>query len=182
MRSFILVSTLAFSTVLSATTHALPEATPRPTAFLKRDSDDDARRVSEALASATSAIAAHPSDASSIVSELRDEYGTILDRATGCDSSRWARITGAIDDLDEDFGDGLRGILDGIFDGDDDDDECEDDNDDDDDDDGDDGDDDDNDDDDGLLAQVVDNGVTRTTGVTFFGAMGAVLLAGAALL
>lgn len=175
MRNLMVVSTLALSTTLFTTTYALPEAypnpTPAPTAIFRRDSDDDASRVSEALASATSAIAERPSDASSIVSELREDYGTILDQATGCDSSRWARITGAVGDFDEDFGDGLRDLVDGIFDGDDE--ECEDNR--------DDGDDDD-DDNDSLLEEVLDNGGMRSNGVTFFGAMGVALLAGAALL
>ena len=172
MRNLLALSTLAFSTLI-ATTYALPEAfpkpTPPPTAFNKRQSDEDASRVSEALASATSAIAEHPSDASyasSIVSDIEEHYGTILDQATGCDSSRWARITDAIGNFDDDFGDGLRDLFDGIFDNDDDD--CDDD--------------DNNDDDDGLIDEIFDDAGAKSAGVAFFGALGAALLASAALL
>ena len=166
MRKLLLASTIALSTALLTTASALPSHTPAPTAFVKRDSDDDASRVSEALASATSAIAENPDDASSIVSDLSREYGTILDQATGCDSSRWARITDAVGNLDDDFFDGVGDIFDGIFDNDDD--ECNDDN---------------NDDDDGgLIDEIFDNGGLKSSSVAFCGAMGAALLAGAALL
>lgn len=127
----LVISSLAFSITLIGTSYASPETlsyfAPSPTQFLKRDSDDDQRSqdFSEALASATSVLAKHPSDASSIYSELREEYGTILDGATGCDSSRWARVTSAMGDIDEDgLIDGVGNVLDGLFGDDDDRDEC----------------------------------------------------------
>lgn len=131
MRNVLAISALAFSTTLIGIVYASPSPhsyfAPSPTALFKRDWDDDQRSqdFSKALASATSVLAEHPSDASSIYSELRQEYGTILDDATGCDSSRWARVTNAISDIGDDgLIDGIGDVVDGLFGDDDDDDEC----------------------------------------------------------
>lgn len=131
MHNMLVTSTLAFSTTLIGTAYPFPEAlsqfAPAPTSYLKRDSDDYRRNqdLSDALASATSALAEHPTRASSIYDELREEYGTILGDFTGCDSSRWARVTNAIGDIDEDgLIDGIENIVDGLFGDDDEEDEC----------------------------------------------------------
>jgi hypothetical protein len=132
MHSMLFISTLAFSTTLIGSVYAFPSATsrfaPAPTSLLKRDSDDSQRShdFSEALASATSALVAHPSDASSIYSELHEDYSNILSDATGCDSSRWARVTDAISDIGDDgLIDGIGDVVDGLFGDNDDDDEDE---------------------------------------------------------
>ena len=136
MRNMLATSTLALSAALLVTVHASPStlspfapiSTPTPTPYVKRDWESDYQRsqdFSDALASATSALAEHPSDASSIYSELREEYGTILGGATGCDSSRWARVTDAIGGIDDDgLIDGIGNVFDGLF-GDDDEDQDE---------------------------------------------------------
>jgi hypothetical protein len=127
MRNMLATSTLALSAGLLVTVHAssstlphfAPVPTPTPTPYVKRDWESDYQRsqsFSDALASATSALAEHPSDASSIYSELREEYGTILGGATGCDSSRWARVTDAIGGIDDDgLIDGIGNVFDGLF-------------------------------------------------------------------
>lgn len=132
MKNLINISTIAFLASLSASAHALPEAAPAPTLF-KRDDEDDRieSSLSDALASATSALADYPEDASSVMSQLSAQYTSIAGDATGCGSS-WARITNAVGEFDDGILDGVRNVADGIFG--DDDDECkEDDNDDDDD-------------------------------------------------
>lgn len=164
MRVLLVASTLAFSTTLTAATHAitgaLPNTTPPPTTFLKRDLDSASLscEMSEALASATSALAEHPTDAPSIYSGLREQYGIILDDATGCDSSRWARVTNAVGEFREDPIDGILNVADEIF-GDDDDDECGD-----------------------TSRREENSGLKRSTGVAYFAAVGAVLLAITAML
>jgi hypothetical protein len=112
MRTFIPLALLAtLSTAL----------TPTPTPLAKRDNDDRIESSLSSLASsATSALDAHPSDASSILSELREQYTSIAGQATGCGSS-WARITDAVGEFDEGFFDGVRNVVDEIFG---DDDEC----------------------------------------------------------
>ena len=136
MHNMLVTSTLAFSVAVIGTAHASPSAlshfAPAPTAapppYIKRDWESDYQRsqeFSDALASATSALAEHPSDASSIYSVLHEEYNTLLGSATGCDSSRWARVTDAIGSVDDDgLIDGIGNVFDGLFGDDDDQDEC----------------------------------------------------------
>ena len=125
MRNMLATSTVALSAALLVTVHASPSTfphftpAPTPTPYVKRDWESDYQRsqdFSKALASATSALAEHPSDASSIYSELREEYGTILGGATGCDSSRWTRVTDAIGGIDDNgLIDGIGNVFDGLF-------------------------------------------------------------------
>lgn len=123
MRNLINISTLAFLASLTAFAHALPEAAPAPTLFRRDDEDDRIESsLSDALASATSALADHPEDASSVMSQLSAQYTSIAGEATGCDS-RWAQITNAVGEFDDGILDGVRNLADEIF-GDDDDDEC----------------------------------------------------------
>ena len=121
MRNFLTIYALASLLALS---HALPEPTPAPTLLRARDDTDDRieSSLSDAIRSATSVLADHPDDASSVLSQLSEQYTSIAGEATGCDS-RWARITNAVGEFDDGILDGIRNVADEIFgDGDD---ECE---------------------------------------------------------
>merc|ERR1711939_595391 len=116
------ISAVALLASATALAHALPETTPAPTLMVRQDRDEIESSLSDAVASATSALADHPDDTSSILSDLREQYTSIEGDATGCGSD-WARITNAIDEFDDGFLDGIFNVADEIFgDGDD---ECE---------------------------------------------------------
>lgn len=116
MRNFLTIYTLALSSSHLAIAHALPEVSPAPTALTRRDDRDDRieSSLSSLVSSATSALGEDPDEASSILSELREQYTSIAGEATGCGSS-WARITNTIDEFDEGFFDGVFNVVDEIF-------------------------------------------------------------------